>query len=63
MLRGLILLLLISGVALLAAPFLLSSLAVDDRGITIPGRVVSKSETVTVHYSDWEASLRSHVAL
>jgi hypothetical protein len=54
MLRGLILLILAIGLAVLAAPFVISSLYVDERGITIPGRVTSKSETVTVHYSDWK---------
>ena len=56
MLRGLIFLLLIAGAALLAAPFFLSSLAIDEHGATIPGRVYSKSETVTVHNSQWQRS-------
>ena len=53
-LRGLIALLLAGGIALLAAPFLHSSLALDERGINISGRVFSKSETVVLHYSDWK---------
>src|SRR4051795_4712195 len=56
MLRALILLLLISAATLLTAPILLSSLALDERGVSIPGRVFSKSETVTVHYSAWKRS-------
>src|SRR5205085_2918295 len=54
MLRGLISLLFLCGLALLAAPFLVSSLYIDERGITIPGRVYSKSEIVLVHYSGWQ---------
>lgn len=53
MLRGLILVILVGGVALLAAPFVISALYVDQRGITIPGRVFSKRETVTVRDSGW----------
>jgi hypothetical protein len=53
-LRGLILLIIVSGLVLLASPFLISSLYVDQRGITLPGRVYNKSETVTVHYSGWK---------
>ena len=56
MLRGLIVLLLIAGLAFVVAPFLLSSLALDEHGIAIPGRVFSKSETVKVHYSSWKRS-------
>lgn len=56
MLRRLILLILIAGAAVLALPFLVSSRYVDERGITIPGRVYSKTETVTVHYSGWRRS-------
>src|SRR5216684_8729690 len=56
MLRGFILLLLVGGLALLAAPFLISSLYVDQRGITISGQVFHKRETVTVHYSGWKRS-------
>ncbi|MES1258827.1 MAG: hypothetical protein ABUS51_10365 [Acidobacteriota bacterium] len=56
MLRGLILLFLIAGIAFLAAPFLLSSLALDEHGITIPGQVFSKSETVKLHNSAWTRS-------
>ncbi|MDQ6707836.1 MAG: hypothetical protein M3Z85_17900 [Acidobacteriota bacterium] len=56
MLRGLILLVFVSAVATLALPFILSSIYVDERGITIPGRVHFKSETITVHYSGWNRS-------
>ena len=42
-----------AGVALLAAPFVISSRYVDQRGITIPGKVFSKRETVTLRYSSW----------
>ena len=61
MLRGLILLIVLSGVALLVSPFLISSLYVDERGIKIPGRVGSKRETVAVHYSDWKRSSAAKV--
>lgn len=54
MLRGLILLGVAVGLGLVVAPFLLTSLALDERGTTISGHVFSKSETVRVHYSDWE---------
>jgi hypothetical protein len=53
MLRALILFLLVCGLVLLVAPFVISSLYVDQRGVDMTGRVYSKSETVTVHYSDW----------
>ncbi len=46
----------VSGSALLTAPFLASSLALDEHGVTIPGKVTSKSETVTLRYSDWKRS-------
>src|SRR4051812_12688983 len=51
MLRGLILLILFLGLAVLALPFLLSSMYVDQRGVTIPGRVSAKREDVTVYYA------------
>ncbi len=56
MLRGLILLLLLAGTVLFALPFLVSSVYVDHRGITIPGHVYSKREDVTVHNSTWKRS-------
>ncbi|MCU1292243.1 MAG: hypothetical protein JWP08_1093 [Bryobacterales bacterium] len=56
MLRGLILLVLLSLAALLILPFLVSSLYIDQRGITIPGHVYSKREDVTVHYTDMHRS-------
>ena len=56
MLRATILLLLISGAVLLALPFVAASLYVDQRGITVPGRVFSKREDVTVHNARWQRS-------
>ncbi|MCU1325052.1 MAG: hypothetical protein JWN34_422 [Bryobacterales bacterium] len=53
MLRGLIWLIFILGTGLVTAPFLLSSLATDERGVTIPGHVFAKSETISTHYSSW----------
>jgi hypothetical protein len=53
MLRTFVLLALTIGIAWLAAPFVMSSLYIDDRGITLPGRVHSKSERVKRRYSDW----------
>lgn len=58
MLRRLILLLLASGVVLVALPFLVSSLYIGQRGITIPGRVYFKGEDVTVHNGSWKRSSR-----
>jgi hypothetical protein len=55
-LRGLILLIIVFGLVLLASPFVISSLYVDQRGIALPGRVFSKSETITVPYSGWKRS-------
>uniref|UniRef100_Q01SK5 DUF3592 domain-containing protein n=1 Tax=Solibacter usitatus (strain Ellin6076) TaxID=234267 RepID=Q01SK5_SOLUE len=56
MLRALIVLVLIAGAVLFTLPFLVSSLYVDQRGITIPGKVHSKREDVTVHNSTWQRS-------
>src|SRR6266567_1184596 len=56
MLRVLIILILISGAVLFSLPFLVSSVYVDQRGITIPGKVSSKREDVTVHNSTWKRS-------
>jgi hypothetical protein len=53
MLRGFILLVLVGGLVLLASPFVISSLYVDQRGITITGRVYFKREVVTIHNSGW----------
>jgi hypothetical protein len=47
-------LILITAVIFIAAPFLLSSLAVDERGVPISGRVIAKTETVTVSQSIWD---------
>jgi hypothetical protein len=54
MLRGLILLLMGGAAIVIALPFVMTSRALDERGITIPGRVYHKSETVRVHYSNWD---------
>jgi len=53
MLRRLLQLLLLGGVVALFLPFFVASLYVDQRGVTLPGKVWSKSETVTVHNSAW----------
>jgi hypothetical protein len=53
LLRGLISLLMIGGIALVAAPFLLSSLFIDRYGIEIEGRVSAKAERLRTHYSGW----------
>jgi hypothetical protein len=55
-LRALILLTLIGGAVVFSLPFLVSSLYVDRRGITIPGKVYSKREDVSVHNSTWKRS-------
>jgi hypothetical protein len=52
-LRGLIRLALLCGVAVLVAPFLISSLYVDQRGVEMTGRVYSKREDVTTRYGGW----------
>jgi hypothetical protein len=54
MLRGLILVALVSGVAFLMTPFVLASRQLDARGITIQGRVHHKSEYTRIRYSTWE---------
>jgi hypothetical protein len=54
MFRALILLLLFAGITVLALPFLVSSMYIDQRGVTISGRVHAKSETVTVRHSGWK---------
>src|SRR6478672_2241286 len=56
MLRVLILLGLGAGVAFIARPFMMASRALDEHGITIPGRIYHKSETLKIVYSDWELS-------
>src|SRR5947209_8508735 len=53
MLRVLILLVLLGGLVFLAAPFVVSSVYLDQRGIAIPGQVYFKRETVSVRYSVW----------
>jgi hypothetical protein len=54
MLTWLLRVVLLAGAALLIAPFLLSSLATDERGVTIDGVVAAKSETVHVRHAKWE---------
>ena len=56
MMRGLILLLLAGALTFLAMPFVMTSRALDEHGITIPGRVHHKRETIRVLYSSWERS-------
>jgi hypothetical protein len=56
MLRGLILLILIGGAVLFTLPFVVSSVYVDQRGITIPGRVYSKREDVMMRNYRWVRS-------
>jgi len=56
MLRGLYLLVIAAAIIIVALPFVLTSLARDAHGITIPGIVYHKSESVKVRYSDWELS-------
>src|SRR4051812_14498071 len=53
MLRTFLLLALTIGIALLAAPFVMSSLYIDDHGITLPGRVHSKREGGKRQNSVW----------
>jgi hypothetical protein len=61
MLRGFIRLILLCGVGLVVAPFLVSSLYVDQRGIEILGRVHHKSETIITSYSTWKRSLEASI--
>lgn len=56
MLRAFILLVLAAGVTVIALPFVISSLYVDERGIDIAGRVYFKRETIKVPYTGWERS-------
>src|SRR5258708_37702610 len=56
MMRGLILLLLAGALTFLAMPFVMTSRALDEHGITIPGRAHHKHETIRVLYSSWERS-------
>jgi hypothetical protein len=53
MARGLIFLLLVAGIAFLASPFVVTSLALDNRGVAIPGRIHYKRENIRVRYSGW----------
>ena len=56
MVRALILLLLGAALTFLVLPFVMTSRALDEHGIIIPGRVRHKSETIKVLYSTWERS-------
>lgn len=56
MLRAAIVVLLLALAAVVWLPFLVSSLYIDKRGITIPGHVYSKREDVTLIYSAWKRS-------
>jgi hypothetical protein len=56
MLRGLIFLLFVLVLVSLALPFVMTSRALDEHGITVAGTVYHKSETVWVRNSDWERS-------
>jgi len=55
--RACILLLLVGGFALPIAPFAISSLWIDQRGIEIPGSVFAKEERVVVRDSSWSRSV------
>jgi len=57
MIRNAIILLFCLGTVLLVAPFAISSLWIDERGIAIPGHVFSKDEWVVVRDSSWTRSL------
>jgi len=61
MLRSFVLLILLCGIGLVVAPFLVSSLYVDQRGVEIPGRVVYKRETIRTNYSTWTRSLEASI--
>lgn len=54
--RAAIRFLLCAGLLLAIAPFVISSLFLDQRGVLIPGHVQSKDERVVVHYSSWSLS-------
>ena len=56
MLRSLLILLFAGGTTLIALPFLMSSLYVDQRGVEISGHVYSKREDAIVRYSTWYRS-------
>lgn len=56
MLRGLLILLFAGVSALVMLPFLMSSLYIDQRGVTIPGHVYSKREDAIIQYSTWYRS-------
>ncbi|HWC99299.1 MAG TPA: hypothetical protein VG456_21215 [Candidatus Sulfopaludibacter sp.] len=56
MLRGLLFGLFVLALAVLAAPFVLTSRAVNEHGILLPGTVYHKSESFSSGYSDWTVS-------
>lgn len=59
--RGLFLLALLSGAILMSLPFVLASRALDQRGVIIPGKVVSKDEYIAVLYSGWQRNRKVSV--
>jgi hypothetical protein len=54
--RSAIRLVLLVSVLLLISPFVISSLLIDQRGVNVAGRVVSKDEYIRVHYTSWTRS-------
>jgi len=56
MLRGLILVMLVGGLALLALPFVMTSQALEEHGVPLKGKIWHKREDVGVRYSGWERS-------
>ncbi len=56
MLRSLLILLFVGVTALVALPFLMSSLYIDQRGVAISGHVYSKREDAIIQYSTWYRS-------
>jgi len=61
MLRAFIWIVLLCGVALFAAPMVLASLYLDQRGVELTGHVYSKSEYVQLLRGTWSWSRRSEV--
>ena len=56
MLRALIWVILLGGVTLVAAPMMLASLYVDQRGVELTGHVYSKSEYLRLNQGSWTRS-------
>ena len=57
MLRGLYLLLLGGALVFLMTPYVLTSRALDEKGVVLQGRVYRKSESVRPYYSGWARDL------